>query len=50
MGVVVTKQVNKSGSTVSGAYTQIVVVKVNPGYAPSPSNSGTGTILGTFCP
>ncbi len=49
MGVVVTSKVNKSGSTLSGTYTHIVVVQTNPGYAPSPGSPGTGTILGRFC-
>jgi hypothetical protein len=49
MGVVVTSQVNKLGSTSFGSYTHIVVVRINPGYAPNPSGMGTGTILGTFC-
>jgi hypothetical protein len=25
-------------------------VQTNAGYAPGPSNSGTGTIVATFCP
>ena len=49
MGVVVTSKVSKSGSTLSGTYTHIVVVRINPGYAPSPGSPGTGTILGRFC-
>jgi hypothetical protein len=49
MGVVVTSKAKKSGTTVSGSYTHIVVVRINPGYSPSPSNAGTGTILGKFC-
>jgi hypothetical protein len=49
MGVVVTSSVKKSGSAISGNSVHIVVVKVAPGYAPSPSNHGTGTIVATFC-
>jgi Pro-kumamolisin, activation domain/Bacterial Ig-like domain (group 3) len=49
MGVVVTSNVNKSGSTLSGNYSHIVVVHINPGYAPNPGSPGTGTILGKFC-
>ena len=49
MGVIVAKGVNKSGSTIIGNYVKIVVVKTNPGYAPGPSNAGTGTIVATFC-
>ena len=49
MGVVVTSSVSKSGSTISGDSKHIVVVKVDPGYAPSPGHPGTGTIVATFC-
>jgi hypothetical protein len=49
MGVVVTRNVTKSGSTISGNSVGIVVVKVDPGYAPDPSHNGTGTIVATFC-
>ncbi|HEX8916955.1 MAG TPA: hypothetical protein VF898_00490, partial [Chloroflexota bacterium] len=49
MGVVVSSRVTKSGTTVSGTSVHIVVVKVNPGYAPNPMSAGTGTIVATFC-
>jgi kumamolisin len=49
MGVVVTSNVTKSGSTISGNSVGIVVVKVDPGYAPNPGSHGTGTIVATFC-
>lgn len=40
----------KAGNGVTGKWGQIVVVKTNPGYAPSPGHPGTGTIVATFCP
>lgn len=49
MGTVVTSEVTKSGSPVSGNAVKIVVVKTNPGYSPDPGHPGTGTIVGTFC-
>jgi probable HAF family extracellular repeat protein len=49
MGVIVTSSVKKSGGAITGNYTHIVVVKVDPGYAPTPSTPGTGTIVGTYC-
>jgi hypothetical protein len=49
MGVVVTSAVTKSGNGISGNSTHIVVVKINPGYAPNPQSAGTGTIVATFC-
>ena len=50
MGVLVTSSVTKPGSNISGNFARIVVVKVNPGYAPDPNHPGSGTIVGTFCP
>jgi hypothetical protein len=49
MGVVVSTTVGKSGSTVSGDVAEIVVVQTNPGYAPNPGHSGTGTVIAVFC-
>jgi hypothetical protein len=49
MGVIVASSVSKSGSTISGNSMHIVVVKTDPGYAPTPSSPGTGTIVATFC-
>jgi hypothetical protein len=49
MGVVVASNVTQSGSTITGDSVHIVVVKTNPGYAPSPGHPGTGTIVATFC-
>jgi uncharacterized repeat protein (TIGR01451 family) len=49
MGVLVTGKVTKSGNIVSGNTVHIVVVKVNPGYSPSPANHGTGTIVAVYC-
>jgi hypothetical protein len=50
MGVVVSSQVTKSGSTLSGANARIVVVKVAPGYGPDPGHAGTGQVVAEFCP
>ena len=50
MGVIVASNITKKGNTISGNYAKIVVVKTDPGYAPGPQNSGTGTIVATFCP
>jgi hypothetical protein len=49
MGVLVSSHVSKSGSTISGDIVRIVVVKTEPGYAPNPGHSGTGTVITTFC-
>jgi hypothetical protein len=49
MGVLVASSVTKSGSTISGKWAKIVVVKTNTGYGPNPGHPGTGTIVATFC-
>ena len=49
MGVVVAGSATKSGSPISGNSVHIVVVKVDPSYAPNPMSHGTGTIVATFC-
>lgn len=50
MGVIVTSHVTKPpGNVAAGSYVKIVVVKTNGGYAPGPTNSGTGTVVATFC-
>src|SRR6266702_3579782 len=49
MGVLVASSVTKAGTNINGVWAKIVVVKVNPGYSPSPGHPGTGTIVATFC-
>jgi hypothetical protein len=49
MGVIVASSVTKNGSAINGVWGKIVVVRTNPGYAPTPSTPGTGTIVATFC-
>ena len=49
MGVLVTSSVQKSGSTISGNTTGIVVVATEPGYGPAPGHRGSGTIVATYC-
>ena len=48
MAVAVSSQVSKSGSTISGDITQIVIVQTNPGYANDPGHPGTGTIVAVY--
>ena len=50
MGVLVASSVTKSGSNVNGVWGRIVVVKTDPGYAPGPGHTGTGTIVANFGP
>jgi hypothetical protein len=49
MGVLVAGQSSKSGSTILGNTTSIVVVQVNPGYGPNPGHPGTGAVVAVFC-
>jgi uncharacterized repeat protein (TIGR01451 family) len=49
MGVLVSTNVVKSGSTVSGDVLSIVVVKTDAGYGPNPGHAGTGTVVAQFC-
>jgi hypothetical protein len=48
MAVVVSSSISRSGATISGNTVHIVVVKVNPGYAPDPSHGGTGTVVAIY--
>jgi hypothetical protein len=49
MGVIVTSAVTKSGSTISGNFSEVVVVITDPDYALAPGHSGTGRIVAVFC-
>ncbi|MEP6812274.1 MAG: hypothetical protein ABI990_04730 [Actinomycetota bacterium] len=50
MGVIVASSVSKVGSTISGTWWSVVVVRTDAGYAGNPGHTGTGTIVATFCP
>jgi hypothetical protein len=49
MGVLVSSSMSKSGSTISGDTTSIVVVATDPDYGPAPGHRGTGTVVATYC-
>jgi uncharacterized repeat protein (TIGR01451 family) len=49
INVIVSSEVKKTGSTISGTILHIVIVEVDPGYGPDPGHAGTGTIIGTVC-
>jgi hypothetical protein len=49
MGVVVSPFVQKTGNTLSGTVTKIVVIKTDAGYEPNPGHDGTGTLVATYC-
>jgi len=47
--MLVTSSVTKSGAVVSGTKPAIVIVKLNPGYSPSPGKTATAVVLGKLC-
>jgi protein-arginine kinase activator protein McsA len=49
MAVIVSSQVKKNGSTISGNVRQILIVKVEPGYGPAPGHRGYGTVVSVVC-
>jgi PKD repeat protein len=49
MGTLVTSKVKRTGQGIAGDTVSIVVVKVDPGYGPSPMNHGTGVVVATYC-
>jgi hypothetical protein len=49
MGVVVSGEIDRSGSTISGDVKRIVVVKTDPGYKAAPGGAGTGRVVAVAC-
>ncbi|HEY9402004.1 MAG TPA: MBG domain-containing protein [Pyrinomonadaceae bacterium] len=49
MAVIASSSVTKSGSTSSGNVSQIVILKVAPGYSSNPGHAGTGTVVAVLC-
>lgn len=49
MAVLVTSSVTKSGPSISGTTTRIVIVKTDAGYKNDPGHAGTGTVVATVC-
>jgi hypothetical protein len=49
MGVIASSYIGNSGSAIAGNAVDIVVIKTDPGYGPSPGHAGTGTVIGIYC-
>jgi hypothetical protein len=49
IAVIVSNNISKSGSTISGTIVHIAIVQVAPGYAAAPGHVGTGTIVSKVC-
>jgi hypothetical protein len=50
MGVVVSSSISRTGASIGGNTTSIVVVQTQPGYASNPGHPGTGTVIAVYCP
>jgi hypothetical protein len=48
--VLVASSIAKSGSTITGTFTGMVIVQPDPGYASDPGHAGTGTVVGVSLP
>jgi Carboxypeptidase regulatory-like domain len=48
--VIVTSSATKTGSTINGNTTKLVIIKVDPGYSPDLGTPGTGTVYSVVCP
>ena len=49
MAVIASSSVSRSGSTITGDISKIVIVRTNPGYAPAVGQAGTGTVIAVLC-
>ncbi|MDQ6786687.1 MAG: hypothetical protein M3033_07730 [Acidobacteriota bacterium] len=49
MAVIVSSSITKSGSNISGNTPKVVIVKTDAGYGPSPSQTGSGTVVAVLC-
>jgi N-acetylneuraminic acid mutarotase len=49
MALIVSSSIQKNGSVISGDVKKIVIVRTNPGYGPSPGQSGTGQVVAILC-
>ena len=47
--VIVSSSVTKNGSVLSGNNRKLVIVRIDPGYGPSPGGAGTGTVYSIVC-
>jgi hypothetical protein len=42
---IVSGSISKSGFSISGDISKLVIVKTNSGYGPNPAHTGTGTVV-----
>jgi hypothetical protein len=48
--VIVSSEITKSGRTISGDTSKVVLVQTEIGYGPDPGHPGTGTVVAVLCP
>jgi len=49
IAVIASSTVTRSGNTITGDISKIVIVRTLPGYGPSPGHSGTGVVVAVVC-
>ena len=49
MTVIVSSNVTKTGSTISGNVLQVLIVQTQPGYGPAPGHQGFGRVVAVVC-
>jgi hypothetical protein len=49
MTVIVSSNVTKSGSTISGNVQKVLIVETQPGYGPAPGQQGFGRVVAVVC-
>jgi hypothetical protein len=49
MAVIASSSISRSGSTLSGNITKIVIVQTDPGSEPNPGHAGTAKVLAVLC-
>jgi hypothetical protein len=49
MAVIVASSIQQNGTVLSGNIKQIVIVRTNSGYGPSPGYPGTGKVVAVIC-
>ena len=49
MAVIVSSSIQKNGPVISGDVKKLVIVRTNPGYAPTPDHPGTGQVVAILC-
>jgi hypothetical protein len=49
MAVIVSNSAETNGSVITGDVRSVVVIQTDPGYGPSPGQTGTGKVIAVIC-